>query len=49
MVMFVWAQIRSVNTRFARHPEMNAEPIVPREFEEHAFPARARTQKFFAD
>ena len=47
--MFVRAKIRSGNMRFASHSEMNAEPIVAGEFEEHAFPARARTQKFFAD
>jgi len=43
MVMFVWAKIRGFDADFPRDAEMNAEPVVAGEFEEHSFAARCRS------
>jgi hypothetical protein len=49
MVVLGWSIICRFDPDFAGHSEMNAEPVVPGKFEEHAFPARMRAEKFFAD
>jgi hypothetical protein len=49
MVVFAWPKILRFDADFACHAEMNAEPVVVGEFEEHAFPTRLRGEKLFAD
>jgi len=49
MIVFRWPIIRRLDANLARHAEMNSEPIVAGELEEHPFPARMRTEKFRAD
>lgn len=49
MVMFVRLKIPGLRANLAGHAEMNPEPVMAREFEEHPFAARLRPQKFFVD
>src|SRR5919106_4785895 len=47
--MFVRVKIPRFHANPPGHAEMNAEPIVTREFEEHPFAARRRAEKFSID
>jgi hypothetical protein len=49
VVMLVRVKIPRFNANPPGHAEMNPEPVMPREFEEHPFAARFRAQKFFID
>lgn len=40
---------RGLHMNFAGHAEMNSEPVVAGEFEEHPFPASMRTKKVLSD
>ena len=47
--MFVRLEIPGFNANPPGHAEMNSEPVMAREFEEHPFATRFRAQKFFID
>jgi hypothetical protein len=49
MVVLGWSIICRFDPDLSGHAEMNAEPVVPGKFEEHAFAARMRAEKFFAN
>ena len=46
VIMFFDDESRRRDPQFSAHSEMNPEPVVAREFEEHLLPARLRTERF---
>lgn len=49
VVVFAWVKFLQFDVDFARHAEMNSQPVVARKSEQHSFAARCRYQQFVAD
>jgi hypothetical protein len=49
MIVFAGSIIRGLDTDLAGHAEMNAKPVISREFEDHPFAPRLRAEQFRAD